>query len=208
MCYESVSPAGKCEDAKKKLPSLLPWHHLCRSLSGRPVTILWLFYCSYNGFCPRLPGEEIIFFSCLARLQLRNKLLMEGRGRFLIMVASHTVDLSPALLSSVPIAQLQWQEKRKQSLTKRTYNLSHLSKSPGIEWQGPGFMQLIPISNRSKTWCLLIIYVCQFQHLVALRWDSRPSVLGSVRTGFGSFKKESGFLFFDPKDWSFHEPQF
>lgn len=58
-------------------------------------------------FSPRLLGDEIIFFSCLARLQLRNKLLMEAGGRLLIIVASHTVDLSPTPLSSVPIAQLQ-----------------------------------------------------------------------------------------------------
>lgn len=104
---------------KQELPSLLPWHYLCRSLSRRPVTLLWLFCWPYNGFlCTHATRRlaEIIFFSCLARLQLRNKLLMEARGRLLIIGASHPVDLFPTLFSSFAIAQLQWQEKRKQSV--------------------------------------------------------------------------------------------
>lgn len=95
---------------KQKLPSLLAWHYLCRSLSGRPVTPLWLFCWPYNGFlCTYATRRlaEIIFFSCLARLQLRNKLLMEARGRLLIIGASHPVDLFPTLFSSFAIAQLQ-----------------------------------------------------------------------------------------------------
>ncbi len=65
---------------------------------------------AYNGFlCTHATRRlaEIIFFSCLARLQLRNKLLMEARGRLLIIGASHPVDLFPTLFCSFAIAQLQ-----------------------------------------------------------------------------------------------------
>lgn len=51
---------------------------------------------AHNGFlCTQATGRlaKIIFPSCLARLQLRNKLLVEARRRLLIIEASHPDDL-------------------------------------------------------------------------------------------------------------------
>lgn len=174
---------------KQKLPSLLPWHYLCRSLSCRPVTLLWLFCWPYNGFlCTYATRKlaEMIFFSCLARLQLRNKLLMEARGRLLIIGASHPVDLFPTLFSSFAIAQLQWQEKRKQSVPQRTHNLYHLSQGPGTEWQGLGSLQPIlwfPRGLKGIAQAYSLFMSVNFHislHLVAHSWDSRPSGTGAA----------------------------
>ena len=51
---------------------------------------------AHNGFlCTQATGRlaKIIFPSCLARLQLRNKLLVEARRRLQIIEASHPYDL-------------------------------------------------------------------------------------------------------------------
>lgn len=171
------------------------WHYLCRSLSPRPVTPLWLFCWPYNGFlCTHAARRlaEIIFFSCLSRLQLRNKLLMEARGRLPIIGASHPVDLFPTLFCSFAIAQLQRQEKRKQSVPQRGHSLPHLSQSPGTERQSPGSSHLIlrfppGLNGIARPYSLFMSDNFHISlQLVALSRDSRPSGLRPA-LGHGPF---------------------
>lgn len=75
-------------------------------------------------------GPKIIFSPCLARLQLRNKLLMEAKGRLLIAGSSHPVDLFPALFSPLTLCYncciAKTGVKRKQSnFTEDTYTQTH-----------------------------------------------------------------------------------
>lgn len=76
----------------------LPMQIFIKGASESIVAIL----LAHNGFlCTQATGRlaKIIFPSCLARLQLRNKLLVEARRRLLIIEASHPDDLFFPLLS-------------------------------------------------------------------------------------------------------------
>lgn len=86
---------------------------------GGPIVAILL---AYNGFlCTQATGRlaEIIFPSCLARLQLRNKLLVEARGRWLIIGASHPNWPFSYSFFSPPPPQLQWQKKNANNLCRR-----------------------------------------------------------------------------------------
>lgn len=164
----------KCEEAKK-LPSLLAWHCLCRSLSGRPVTLLWLFCWPYNGFlCTYATRRlaEIIFFSCLARLQLRNKLLMEARGRLLIIEASHPVDLFPTLFFLLRNSSIAVTGER-ETICSAEDTRPAPSKPRPWHWMARSWLLATNtvISTGPKRDCpgLLIIYVRLFPHLLASR---------------------------------------
>lgn len=169
----SVAESVELNVRKQKLPSQPTWHYLCRSLSGRPVTPLWLFCWPYNGFLRTHATRrlaEIIFFSCLARLQLRNKLLMEARGRLLIIGASHPVDLflySLFLLRNSSVAVTG----EKETICPVEDTQPAPSKPKPWHWMARSWLLATNtvISTGPKRDCLglLIIYVCQFPHLLA-----------------------------------------
>lgn len=139
----------------------------------RPVTLLWLFCWPYNGFlCTHASRRlaEIIFSSCLARLQLRNKLLMEARGRLLIIGASHPVDLFPTLFlllrnSSIAVTG----EKETICFVEDTRPAP--SKPRHWHWMARSWLlatnTMLSTGPNRDFWGLLIIYVCQLPHLFA-----------------------------------------
>ena len=77
-CYPSLSMlrhSGQSTErvqlnvGRQKLPLLLAWHYLCRSLSGRPVSLLCLFCRPTMAFCtPVLPGDWLKLYSLHAWL--------------------------------------------------------------------------------------------------------------------------------------------